>query len=112
MLYPAGEATREIFDTLEDADDNYKTAIEKLDKYFTCEMWIFHHANQNSGETTEQFETRLRKLACRAHCEFHDFDQEIKTAGIQNGRSKHLWRFALRQDKVTLKGLYYPKPER
>ena len=37
-------------------------------------------------------------------CEFH-LDQEIKIAIIQNGRSKHLRRFALRQDKVTLKDL-------
>ena len=54
-------------------------------------------------ETTDQLATRLRKLA--AHCEFHDLDQEIKTAIIQNGQSKHLRRFALRQDKVTLKDL-------
>ena len=109
LLYQAGEATQEIFDTLEETGDDYKTAIEKLDEYFTpkknvdYEIFQFRQAKQNNGETTDQFATRLRKLA--AHCEFHDLDQEIKTAIIQNGQSKHLRRFALRQDKVTLKDL-------
>ena len=52
------------------------------------EIFQFRQAKQNNGETTDQFAIRLRKLA--AHCEFHDLDQEIKTAIIQNGRSKHL----------------------
>ena len=109
LLHQAGEATQEIFDTLEETGDDYKTAIEKLDKYFTpkknvdYEIFQFRQAKQNNGETTDQFATRLRKLA--AHCEFDDLDQEIKTAITQNGRSKHLRRFALRQDKVTLKDL-------
>ena len=35
LLYQAGEATQEIFGTLEETGDDYKTAIEKLDEYFT-----------------------------------------------------------------------------
>ena len=87
-LYQAGEVTQEIFDTLEETGDDYKTAIEKLDEYFTpkknvdYEIFQFRQAKPNNGETTDQFATRLRKLA--AHCEFHDLDQEIKTAIIQN----------------------------
>ncbi len=111
LLYQAGEATQEIFDTLPETgeDDDYKTAIEKLDEYFSpkknvdYEIFQFRQAKQNSDETTDQFATRLRKLA--SHCEFHDVDHEIKSAVIQNCRSKHLRRYALRQDKLTLKDL-------
>ena len=111
LLYQVGQATQEIFDTLPETgdDDDYKTAMEKLDEYFSpkknvdYEIFQFRQAKQNIGETTDQFATRLRKLA--AHCEFHDLDQEIKTAIIQNCRSKHLRRYALRQDKVMLKDL-------
>ena len=76
LLYQAGEATQEIF---EETGDDYKTAIEKLDEYFTpkknvdYEIFQFRQAKQNNGETTDQFAARLRKLA--AHCEFHDLDQ-------------------------------------
>ena len=111
LLYQAGEATQVIFDTLPETgeDDDYKTAIEKLDEYFSpkknvdYEIFQFRQAKQNSDETTDQFATRLRKLA--SHCEFHDVDHEIKSAVIQNCRSKHLRRYALRQDKLTLKDL-------
>ncbi|CAB4027153.1 Hypothetical predicted protein [Paramuricea clavata] len=107
LLYQAGEATQEIFDTLSETgeDNDYKTAIEKLDEYFSpkknvdYEIFQFRQAKQNADERTDQFATRLRKLA--AHCEFHDVDHEIKSAIIQNCRSKHLRRYALRQDKVT-----------
>ena len=69
LLYETGEATQEIFDTLEKTGDDYKTAIEKLDEYFTpkknvdYEIFQFRQAKQNNGETTDQFATRLRKLA-------------------------------------------------
>ena len=84
-------------------------AMEKLDAYFSpkknvdYEIFQFRQAKQNIVETTDQFATPLRKLA--SHCEFHDLDQEIKTAIIQNCRSKHLGRYALRQDKVALEDL-------
>ena len=109
LLYQAGEATQEIFDTLIDTGENYDTAIEKLDEYFSqkknleYEIFQFRPAKQNIDETTDQFATRLRKLA--AHCEFHNIDHEIKSAIIQNCRSKHLCRYALREDKVTLKDI-------
>ena len=97
LLYQVGQAAQEIFDTLADTgdDDDYKTAMEKLDDYFPkknvdYEIFQFRQAKQNIGETTDQFATRLRKPA--AHCSFHDLDQEIKTAIIQNCRSKHVRR--------------------
>jgi cell fate (sporulation/competence/biofilm development) regulator YlbF (YheA/YmcA/DUF963 family) len=83
LLYQAGETTQEIFDTISETgeDNDYKTATEKLDEYFfpkknvDYELIQFCQAKQNADEPTDQFATRLRKLA--AHCEFHDVDREI-----------------------------------
>jgi hypothetical protein len=69
LLYQAGEATQEIFDTLADTgeDKDYKIAIEKLDAYFSpkknidYEIFQFRQAKQNIDETTDQFATRLRR---------------------------------------------------
>ena len=63
--------TQVIFETLIDTgeDDDYKTALEILDEHFApkrnvnYEIFQFHQAKQNIGETTDQFATRLRKLA-------------------------------------------------
>ena len=55
LLYQVGEATQEIFDTLEETGDDCKTAIEKLDEYFTpkknvdYEIFQFRQAKQNNG---------------------------------------------------------------
>lgn len=35
LLYQAGQATQEIFDTIPETGDNFATAMEKLDSYFT-----------------------------------------------------------------------------
>ena len=59
LLYQAGGVTQEIFDTLEETSDDYKTAIEKLDEYFTpkknvdYEIFQFRQTKQNIGETTD-----------------------------------------------------------
>ena len=39
------------------------------------------------------------------NCEFHDANNEIKSAIIQNCRSKHLRRLALREDALILDSL-------
>lgn len=111
LLYQAGEATQEIFDTLQDTGDDkdYKKALEKLDEYFSpkknidYEIFQFRQAKQKIDETTDQFATRLRKLA--AHCEFENVNNEVKSAIIQNCRSKRLRRFALREAHLTLENL-------
>ena len=82
--------TQDIFDSLLETgnDDDYETAIAKLDEYFSpnknvdYEIFQFRQAKQNIGETTDQFATRLRRLAI--HCEFHNVDNEVKSAIIQN----------------------------
>ena len=102
LLYQVGEATQEIFYTLPDTGDEYATAMTKLDSYFTpkksvdYEIFQFRNTMQQPGETTDQFATRLRKLA--ATCEFTDVDKELKSTIIQNCLSKRLRRVALRDD--------------
>ena len=76
--------------------------MEKLDNYFTpkknmtYEIFQFRKAVQQSGETVDQFATRLRKLASTS--EFTDLAKELKSTIIQNCQSKHLRRVALRED--------------
>ncbi len=76
LLYQAGPATQDIFDTLPDTGDDYGTAQTKLDEYFSpkknvdYEIFQFRQAAQAPGKIVEQFTTTLLKLA--ANCEFHD----------------------------------------
>ena len=83
--------------------------MTKLDECFSpkknvdYEVFQFRQAVQKPGETVNQFATWLRKLA--AHCEFFDLERELKWGIIQNWHSKRLWRFALREEALTLDGL-------
>ena len=109
LLYQAGPETQEIFETLTDTGDDYKTTQEKLDAYFSpkknvnYEIFQFRQEVQQPGETVDQFATRLRKIAI--NCEFHDTSKEIKAVIIQNCQSKRLRRYALREDALTLDDL-------
>ena len=88
LLYQAGQATQEIFDTIPETGDDFARAMEKLDNYFTpkknviYEIFRFRKAVQQSGETVDQFATRLRKLA--STCEFPDLARVLKSTIIQN----------------------------
>ena len=111
LLYQAGQATQDIFDTLTDTGEanNCKKAMEKLDAYFTpkknvgYEIFKFHTAVQLPNETVDQFATRFRKLA--QTCGFADPDIEVKSAIIQHCTSKRLRRFAFLETDVTLANL-------
>ena len=112
LLYQAGAETQELYDTLpvdEGEAQDYATTIAKLDAYFLpkknvdFEIFQFRQAQQHVDETTDQYVTRLRKLA--AHCEFGDLEKELKATIIQICLSKSLRRFALREDKLTLENL-------
>ena len=109
LLYQAGPATQEIFETLPDTGEDFDTALTKLNDYFApkknvdYEIFQFRQAVQAPGETVEQFATRLRKVA--ANCEFHDVNAEIKSAIIQHCHSKRLRRYALREETLTLDNL-------
>ena len=108
LLYQMGEATQSIFDTFTDTGDDYDTAMTKLDEYFTpkknldYEVFKFRNTAQMSGETIDQYTTRLRKLA--ANCDFTNIERELKSTIIQNCISKRLRRVALRDD-LTLDAL-------
>ena len=102
LLYKAGQATHEIFDTIPETGDDFATAMEKLDNYFTpkknvtYEIFQFRKAVQQSGVTVDQSATRLWKLA--STCEFTDLAKELKSTIIQNCQSKRLRRVVLRKD--------------
>ena len=111
LLYQAGQETQEIFDTLTATGDDYTTAITKLDEYtirlhrlqnwnVDYEIFQFRQATQRPEETVDQFVTRLRKLA--VHCEFGNLEKELRSAVIQQCKSKRLRRYALREDELTL----------
>ena len=106
LLYQERQETQEIFETLPDTGDNFKTAIDKLDEYLSLkknmdyETFRFRQASQQSDEVIAQFVTRLHKLAL--HCEFNDVEKEIKATVIQNCLSERLRQYALREDNVTL----------
>ena len=69
MLHYAGLGVDEIFNTLEDTGDDYKTAVEKLIEYFTpqtntpYEVYNFRQARQRDDESLDSYHTRLRQLA-------------------------------------------------
>ena len=107
LLYQDGQATQDIFDTLPETgdDDDYDTAMSKLDEYFTpkknidYEIFKFRTAKQQQHETIEQYMTRLRKTA--TNCNFTNIDSEVKSTIIQNCQSKRLRRYALIEPDIT-----------
>ena len=113
LLYQDEQATQEIFNTNPETGDDFATAMEKLDNYFTpkkkktYEIFQFRKADQQSGETADQFATRLRKLA--STCEFTDLAKELKSIITQNFQSKRLRRVAPRE--IYLWMLYSTKQD-
>ena len=101
LLYLAGSAVEDIFETLSDLGEakDFKIAHEKLTEYFTpnknatYEVYVFRQARQHEKETLAQLETRLRKLA--ATCEFTDTEGEIKNQIIQQCINSRIRRRAL-----------------
>ncbi len=67
LLHLAGPD--EIFETLPDTGDDYKTALEKLNEYFKpkknipFERHVFRQAFQQPDESMDAFVTRLRSLS-------------------------------------------------
>ena len=108
LLYQAGQATQDIFDTLTETgdEDDYYSAVASLDTYFPPKKHVDYEivklraAKQQADETIDQFTTRLRKLA--ATCDFTSIDKEVKSAIIQNCSSKRLRRYALLDSELTL----------
>ena len=99
LLYQIGEAILSVFNTLLDTGSDYDTAMTKVDEYFSpkknvhFEIFRFRTSTQKTGETIDQYATRLRMLA--QNCEFFDVNHELKLTIIQNCLLKWLQRIAL-----------------
>ena len=80
LLYLAGPAVQDIFETLSDTGEakDFKIAHEKLTEYLTPKKlrYVFRQARQHEKETLAQFATRLRKLA--ATCEMQKVKLRIR----------------------------------
>ena len=111
LIYQAGPDVQDIFETLEETgpDDDYNTALEKLNTYFlpkknvAYEIYVFRQATQDVNESIDSYCSRLRKLS--ATCEFTNVDFEIKTQIIQACTSQRLRRRALREPDISLADL-------
>ena len=108
LLHYAGEQVFDIYETFSDAqkgeetEEGYQTLKQSLTDYFVpkknvdYETFVFRQARQEVGETTDQFCTRLRKLA--STCEFANIEREIKGQILQGCTSNRLRRRGLRDD--------------
>ena len=104
LLYLAGPEVETIFAMLVKTgeEDDFDTAVEKLTEYFVpkqnvlYERHVFRQPKQRSGETVDQFHTRLRHLG--AMCGFTSLDDEIRTQIVEQCSSSRLRRKALRDD--------------
>ena len=106
LLHYIGEVAYDIFDTMSETGEDYDTAKEKLSGYFrpkkniNYEVYVFRQEKQRTGETLDQYTTRLRKLA--STCEFTDPNADIKSQIILGCSSSRLRRRALRESTLTL----------
>ena len=111
LLYQAGQRVREIFRQLQDTgnESDYDTAKTKLQEYFEPQqnrryaVYQFRQAKQDTHETLDQFNTRLRSLA--RTCAFHDVDFEIEQQTIMAGTSSRIRKRALRDPTYDLKAI-------
>ena len=110
LLHMVGPATQEIYETLGVNDQNENkldTALAALNNHFKAkknvpfERSVFRNANQNTGETTDQYVTRLRQLA--QHCEYgNETDNNIRDQVISSCRSSKLRKRLLTELDLTL----------
>ncbi len=82
LLHLAGPDVQEIFETLPDTGDDYKTAVEKLNEYFKPKKYIpferhvFRQAFQQPDESMDAFVTRPKHASLTKTCEFGDQTDE------------------------------------
>ena len=112
LLHLAGAEVQEIFETLPDTGDDYKTALEKLNAHFNpCkniafERHVFRQATQRADESMDAFVTRLRTLA--KTCQFDtdtSLDEMLRDQVIEKCASNALRRRLLREQELTLNNL-------
>ena len=69
LLYQTGEATQEILETLPETGEDCAIAQAKLDEYFSpkknvdYQVFQFHQAVQQPGETMDQFCYKVAKTS-------------------------------------------------
>ena len=110
LLHLAGAEVQEIFETLPETGDDYKTALEKLTAHFnSCkniafERHVFQQATQKADETMDAYVTRLRNLS--KTCEFGtSLHEMIRDQIIEKCASTALRRRLLRERELTLDNL-------
>jgi hypothetical protein len=111
LLHLAGPDVQEIFETLPNTGDDYKTALEKLNEYFQpkrnipFERHVFRQASQQPDESMDVFVTRLRTLS--KTCVFGEqTDEAIRDQAIDKCVSKELRRRLLREPDIDLSKLF------
>ena len=110
LLHLAGPDVQEIFETLPNTGDDYKTALEKLNEYFQPKRnipfvrHVFRKASQQPDESMDVFVTRLRTLS--KTCAFGEqTDEAIRDQAIDKCVSKELRRRLLREPDIDLSKL-------
>lgn len=111
LLYLGGSELRKIYNTLEDEGTTYEKALKELDKYFevkvnyTFQRNIFRNLNQNQGESSRAYITRLKTQAIK--CDFNNYsaesavvDQYITTISSSALRRRLLSEKDLNLDKL------------
>ena len=85
---------QDIFSTLDNAGEGYKTAMKNLADYFelkkkvSYERHVFRSTVQSLGETMEKYVTRLKMLA--SSCDFAEVEVEIRDKVIKKCNSHAL----------------------
>ena len=109
LLHLGGKALREVYHSLQAAEDKYKNVVQKLDEYFkpkkniTYERYLFKQVKQSSDESSSNYVTRLRRMA--ETCEFADVSVGIKDNLIVTCASNYLRKKLLRDTELNLEKL-------
>jgi len=110
LLHYAGETVYDIYIAEKgDTAATYEATKKVLTDYFMpkvnvqMEIFKFRSCKQESGESLDEYVTKLRTLS--KNCEFADTDKEILSQVIQHCRSVRLRRCALREPDKPLKDI-------
>ncbi len=104
LLHFAGPDVQNIFSTLENTGEvtDYDAAVTALNSYFVPHVnaafarQAFHKLNQKTGETIQQFATRLRQAA--KDCGFQaDTDNQVRDAILSKCTSDYVRRKLLEE---------------
>ena len=104
LLHYMGNECYDIYETLKEDNDDFAAIRRKMTDYFVpktnteYEKYVFRNTRQSENENTDQFCTRLRKLAI--NCAFAEgtVDSEIKSQVVQGCTSSNLRKKALSKD--------------